>query len=276
MSIAAASFDHIRALVRARSAIVLDDGKEYLVEARLAPIAKSHGVASVDELSALLTPSRPQLVEEVVQAMTTNETSFFRDQHPFEALRQHVLPDLIRRRSSERSLRIWSGACSTGQEPYTIAMLIREHFPDLAGWHIDIIATDLSTAVLERARAGCYRQLEVNRGLSTPQLLKYFERAGLDWRLKQEIRNMVQFKQLNLVSDWPGLPRFDVVFLRNVLIYFDVDMKRAVLGRLRRHLASDGYLFLGGAETTMNIDVAFERAPFDRAGCYRIPKREGA
>lgn len=270
MSLAAAAFDHIRGLVRARSAIVLDDGKEYLVEARLSPIARALGVAGVNELSALLTPARPDLVEEVVQAMTTNETSFFRDLHPFEALRDQVLPPLLERRRPERTLRIWCGACSSGQEPYTIAMLLREHFPELAGWQVTILATDLSLAMLERAKAACYRQLEVNRGLSSQQLLKFFERSGLDWRLKPEIRGMVQFQPLNLTSTFSGMPRFDVVFLRNVLIYFDVDMKRQILGKVRAQLQPDGYLFLGGAETTMNIDSAFERAPFDRAGCYRI------
>jgi chemotaxis protein methyltransferase CheR len=149
-------------------------------------------------------------------------------------------------------------------------MLIRENFPELAGWQLSILATDLSTAMLERAKTASYRQLEVNRGLSSQQLLKFFERSGMDWRLKPEIRSMVQFQPLNLTSPFAGLPHFDVVFLRNVLIYFDVDMKRQILGKVRGQMQPDGYLFLGGAETTMNIDSTFERAPFDRAGCYRI------
>lgn len=270
MSLAPAAFDHIRGIVRARSAIVLDDGKEYLVEARLAPIAKSRGVASINELSALLTPAHPELVEEVVQAMTTNETSFFRDLHPFEVLKAKVLPELIEKRKHARALRIWCGACSSGQEPYTIAMLILENFPELASWRVEIMATDLSTAVLERAKAGCYRQLEVNRGLSAQQLIRHFDRAGLDWRLKDNVRSMVQFSALNLVAPWPAMPKSDVIFLRNVLIYFDVAVKRQVLGKMRSQLLPDGYLFLGGAESTLNIDDAFERAPFERAGCYRI------
>jgi len=272
MSLPAAAFDRIRTLVRDRSAIVLDDGKEYLVEARLAPIAKARGLASIDELSTQLTAAHPELVEQVVEAMTTNETSFFRDLHPFQALRNHVLPELIKRRERERSLRIWCAACSTGQEPYTVAMLIREHFPQLADWQISITATDLSRVVLDRAREGIYRQLEVNRGLSSAQLVRFFDRSGMDWRLRPEIRNMVRFDTLNLIAPWPALPQADIVFLRNVLIYFDVDVKRQVLGKVRRQLAPDGFLFLGGAETTMNIDGAFERAPFDRAGCYRIGK----
>ena len=270
MTLAASAFDHIRQLVRARSAIVLDDGKEYLVEARLAPIAKSRGYRDIEELSAELTPARPELMDEVVQAMTTNETSFFRDLHPFEALRQHVVPDLIQRRAKQRALRIWCGACSSGQEPYTIAILLREHFPELASWNVTIIGTDLSNAMLERARAGSYRQLEVNRGLSSEQLLKYFERSGLDWRLRADIRNAVQFEHMNLVTPWPVTPPFDIVFLRNVLIYFDVEVKRSILGKVNKRLTRDGYLFLGGAESTMNIDPAFDRAPFERAGCYRL------
>lgn len=270
MSLPAAAFDRIRTLVRARSAIVLDDGKEYLVEARLGPIAKARGMASIDELSSQLTAAHPELVEQVVEAMTTNETSFFRDLHPFHALQNHVLPELIQRRKQQRTLRIWCAACSSGQEPYTVAMLIREHFPHLADWQISISATDLSSAMLARAREGVYRQLEVNRGLSTPQLLRFFDRTGMDWRLKSEIRSMVQFEPLNLIAPWPALPQVDIIFLRNVLIYFDVDVKRQVLAKMRRHLAQDGFLFLGGAETTMNIDSAFERAPFDRAGCYRL------
>lgn len=270
MNLPAAAFDQIRAIVRERSAIVLGPEKEYLVEARLAPIARARGLGSIEELARLLTPSNPSLITEVVHAMTTNETSFFRDQHPFEALQKHVLPEVVRRRHAARTLDIWCGACSSGQEPYSIAMLIHEHFPELAGWNVRIIATDLSTAMLDRARLGRYRQLEVNRGLSAAQLVKHFERDGLDWRLKSNVRSMVQFSQLNLLDAWLSLPVFDVVFLRNVLIYFDVDTKRAILTKVRQHLARSGFLFLGGAETTMNIDSAFERAPYERAGCYRL------
>jgi chemotaxis protein methyltransferase CheR len=275
MTIAAAAFDHIRQLVRLRSAIVLDDGKEYLVEARLTPIAKARGFGSIEELSARLT-TQPELVDEVVQAMTTNETSFFRDVHPFEALRQHVLPDLLQRRAKLRQLRIWCGACSSGQEPYTISILLREHFPELSAWDVTILATDLSTAMLEKARSGCYRQLEVNRGLSGQHLVKYFERTGLDWRLRADVRSSVQFEPMNLIAPWRSTPSFDIVFLRNVLIYFDVDVKRSILGKVNQRLARDGYLFLGGAESTMNLDSSFERAPYERAGCYRLTSVGGS
>jgi chemotaxis protein methyltransferase CheR len=270
MTMTPATFDRIRNLVKERSAIVLDEGKEYLVEARLAPIAKSRGLGTLDELATRLDAAHGELVDEVVQAMTTNETSFFRDLHPFEALKAQVMPPLLVRRQATKTLRIWCGACSSGQEPYTIAILLKEHFPQLAGWDLKIFATDLSNAMLERAKAGSYRQLEVNRGLSSQQLLRFFDRSGLDWQLKPEIRSMVSFAPLNLVAPWPPTPTFDIVFLRNVLIYFDVDTKRRILAGIRGRLAKDGYLFLGGAETTMNIDPRFERAPFERASCYRV------
>lgn len=270
MSVAAAAFDRIRSLVRERSAIVLDDGKEYLVEARLAPIAKARGIGSLEQLAEMLDPAHGELVDEVVQAMTTNETSFFRDVHPFEALREQVIPQLTQQRRAARTLRIWCAACSSGQEPYTIAMLLKESFPNLADWDVSIFATDLSHAMVERAKVGAYRQLEVNRGLSSQQLLRHFERSGLDWQLKPEVRKMVTFAALNLIAPWPVMPTFDIVFLRNVLIYFDVETKRRILGHLRGRMARDGYLFLGGAETTMNLDTNFERAPFERASCYRI------
>ncbi|HEY8946130.1 MAG TPA: protein-glutamate O-methyltransferase CheR [Polyangiaceae bacterium] len=270
MNLPAAAFDCIRAVVRERSAIVLEPGKEYLVEARLSPIARARGLANIEALARMLTPANPELIAEVVQAMTTNETSFFRDQHPFEALRHHVLPDVIRARRSSATIDVWCGACSTGQEPYSLAMLIRDHFPELAGWKLRIIATDLSTAVLDRAREAKYRQLEVNRGLSAAQLVKHFDREGLDWRLKSSIRNMVEFSQLNLLDVWLNLPRFDIVFMRNVLIYFDVEVKRAILKKVRQQLSPKGFLFLGGAETTLNLDEHFERAPYERAGCYRL------
>jgi chemotaxis protein methyltransferase CheR len=270
VNLPAAAFDQIRTIVRERSAIVLEPGKEYLVEARLAPIVRARGLGSIEELARLLTPSNPELVTEVVQAMTTNETSFFRDQYPFDALQKQVLPEVLRKRQNTRSLNIWCGAASTGQEPYSIAIVIREHFPELAGWDVRIFATDLSTAVLERARSGRYRQLEVNRGLGAAQLVKHFERDGLDWKLKPNILSMVQFSQLNLLDNWLSLPKVDVVFLRNVLIYFDVEVKKTILRKVRQHLASDGFLFLGGAETTLNLDSAFERAPYERASCYRL------
>ncbi len=270
MPITAAEFDYIRDLVRARSAIVLEPGKEYLVESRLAPLARAEGYDSIAGLvGQLRKPGSQQLQNQVVEAMTTNETSFFRDVHPFEALREHLLPELIERRAGERALRIWSAACSSGQEAYSIAITIREHFPELGAWDVRILGTDLSTEMLERAREGKYAQIEANRGLPSKMLVKYFEHKGAGWQVKPELRAMLEVKAMNLVEPWGPVPRMDLVFLRNVLIYFDVPTKRAVLERVRSVLRPDGYLFLGAAETTMNIHERFERVPFERMACYR-------
>lgn len=263
--------DWLRHLVRTRSAIVLDEGKDYLIESRLMPVARTAGFATLgDFLTAARHPASAALRDRAVEAMTTNETSFFRDAKPFDALRDAILPELLMRRSATRSLTVWSAACSTGQEPYSLAMLLHDRFPELASWQVRILGTDLSTAVLDRARSGRYSQLEVNRGLPAPYLLRYFARDGAGWQLSAPIRDAVEFQPLNLIESWPSLPPLDIVLLRNVLIYFDVDVKRRILARVRGLLRPDGYLFLGGAETTLNLDDTFERAPFDHASCYRL------
>jgi len=249
---------YLRDLVYRRSAIVVDADKDYLLESRLQPVARSAALASIDDLvKKIRADERSPLTSAVIEAMTTNETSFFRDAHPFEALRTKILPDMIAARASSRALRIWCAASSTGQEPYSIAMAIHEAFPELASWNIQIIATDLNTAVLARARTGIYKQLEVNRGLPAPLLVKYFDRAGADWQIKAEIRKMVSFQELNLLDRWPLFSAQDVVFIRNVLIYFDIPTKRKILGRVREALRPDGYLVLGGAETTLNLDDGY-------------------
>jgi len=265
-----AEFTYISDMVRTRSAIVLEPGKEYLVEARLAPLVRELGLGSIGDLvTKLRQPTGGALAERVTEAMTTNETSFFRDVAPFQALRSTVLADVIKARAAQRRLRIWCAASSSGQEPYSIAMTIADGFPELSAWDVQIMATDLSPAMVERGRAGLYKALEVNRGLPAPMLIKYFTKVGVDYQLKAEICSMVQFSELNLIGAWPAFPTFDIVFLRNVLIYFDVDTKRTIFGRVKRLLAPDGFLFLGAAETTMNIDAGFERLPIERAGCYR-------
>jgi len=213
------------------------------------------------------------LHQKVVEAMTTNETSFFRDVHPFEALKKAVLPELIKKRATERKLNMWCAASSSGQEPYTMAMILREHFPTLANWTVRFIASDISMEMLERARAGRYSQLELNRGMPAPLLVKYFQRQGMEWQIKEDLRRMVEFRQMNLADTWPSLPEMDLVFMRNVLIYFDVPTKKEILGKVRRLLRPDGYLFLGIAETTLNLDGAFERVQFDKSGCYRLRGR---
>jgi len=210
------------------------------------------------------------LHKEVIEAMTTNETSFFRDVHPFEAIKSIVLPEMIETRASERRLNIWSAACSSGQEPYSLAIMIREHFPMLSNWTVKIVATDLSEDVLNIARKGCYRSLDVNRGLPAPLLVKYFEKQGIEWQVKQEIRDMIEFRQMNLSSHWPALPSMDIVLMRNVLIYFDHDTKRGIFSKIRRVLKSDGPLFLGSAETTFNLDESFKRVVMGKAAAYRV------
>ncbi len=272
MTMAAGDFEYVQELVYKRSAIVLDAGKEYLVEARLSTVARDEGFASIDHLVAELRRTRANdLHRKVIEAMTTNETAFFRDVHPFEALRLQLIPELMQRRGAQRQLTIWCAACSSGQEPYTIAMLLREYFPALAGWQVRILGTDLSIEVLERAKAARYRQAEVNRGLPATFLVKYFRRQNVEWQMVDDIRSAVEFRELNLNEAWSGVPTCDLVFMRNVLIYFDVETKKAILAKLRRVLRPDGYLFLGGAETTMNLDDTYQRLALPKSGCYYRP-----
>ena len=265
-----ADFELVRTIIRQDAAIALEDGKQYLVASRLAPVARGAGMASVAELCAhLRTRPRDPLREQVVDAMTTNETSFFRDIHPFESLREHVLPDLLRNRASERRLTVWCGASSSGQEPYSIAMVLKESFPQLDGWDVHIIATDISPTMLDRTRSGLYSQLEVNRGLPAPSLVRWFTRKGAKWEIDAALRDLVTVERLNLAERWPTMREVDVVFLRNVLIYFDVPTKRQILAQVREILRPDGYLILGGAETTVNLDQDFERAVLGRTIWYR-------
>jgi chemotaxis protein methyltransferase CheR len=263
-------YDYIRTLVKRSSAMVLEDGKEYLIQARLAQLVRQEGVPTIESLVAKLRerPDGP-LHSRVVEAMTINETSFFRDVNPFEVLRRHVLPALAKARAQTRSINIWSAACSSGQEPYSLAMLLREVFPDLATWKIRIVATDLSSQVLEKAKRGRFTQLEVNRGLPAPMLVKHFVQDGTEWQVKPEVRALVEFRQMNLSAPWQGLPSMDVVLMRNVLIYFDIETKKRLLGNMRETLRPDGYLFLGAAETTFNIDATFEAIEQGRTIYYR-------
>lgn len=270
-TISPSDFNYIRDLVRRYSAIALESDKAYLVETRLDPLARQAGFASLQELIASLRtqPLAHPLHRQVVEAITTHETSFFRDLHPFDALRTTVLPELLAKRRSP-NLTIWCAACSSGQEPFSVAMLVREYFPILAYHRMRIIATDLSEAILARAREGLYSQIEVNRGLPAVLLTKYFDKQGLHWRLKSEIRRMVEFQQSNLAESWPLIPPLDVVLMRNVLIYFDVDTKKAILARIRNVLKPDGYLFLGSSETTLNLDPAFESISMGKSLCYQL------
>ena len=264
-------FSQIRKLVYDSSAIVLSDSKRYLVESRLAPVARAEGFDTIAQLAAKLKGSASgPLRRKVVNALTTNETSFFRDQVPFEALRDSILPEVIGKRRDARELSIWCGAASSGQEPYSILMLLRENFPELAVWNVRFLATDICSDVLFQARAGRYSQLEVSRGLPPQMLVKYFVKSGAMWEINPDLRSGIDFREMNLIDTWQISQPVDIVFLRNVLIYFDTKTKKEVLSKVRRILKPDGYLFLGGAETTMNVDSGFERVQLVRAGCYRL------
>lgn len=274
MTLSASQFTFVSDLVKQHAAIVLAPGKEYLVESRLLPVARDAGLADVAALVARL-QGRPDdiLRRHIVEAMTTNETSFFRDRDPFNALSQAILPSLCGKRVDSRRLAIWSAACSTGQEPYSIAMSILDHPLITADWQVEVIATDINEEILARAKRARYSQLEVNRGLPASMLVRHFERSETDWRVLAPVRKMVRFKALNLAEPF-DLPQMDVVFLRNVLIYFDPATKSQVLRRVRRILRPDGFLFLGGAETTLGLDDGFERVTVGSTIAYR-PKGAG-
>ncbi len=267
MSLAPDVFDFVADLVRRRSAIQLEAGKEYLVESRLMSLAREAGAASIDVYVRDVRAGRRESdLEQIVEALTTNETSWFRDATPFNALRSHLVPTLRAERGSLDRMRVWSGACSTGQEPYSIVMTLAEVLgPSTA---LDVVATDLSEQVLRRAREGRYSQLEVNRGLPAAMLVRHFRRAGTDWQISDELRRTITFQRHNLL-DAPPLGPFDIVFLRNVLIYFDLATKRSILSRVRRVLKPDGFLVLGAAETTIGIDDEWDRVSIDRGSVYR-------
>ena len=270
MSLSLAEFDYLRDLVLQHSAISIDRTNEFLAESRLAHVAITEGAASVASLlnDMRMRPFGP-LHRRVLDAMTNNETWFFRDLHPFEMIKRVVLPDLIKLRSASRTLNIWSAASSSGQEAYSLAMLIHEHFPELRNWRVQILGTDICSSILNRARSGRYSQLEVNRGLPASLLARYFRREGMDWVLKESIRDCVDFQPLNLAKPWSPLPAMDLIMLRNVLIYFEVPVKKEILSQVRHVLKPDGYIFLGCAESTINLDTNFERITFEKTGCYR-------
>lgn len=262
---------YVCTLVRQRSAIELEAAKAYLIEARLSPVAKKNGYSTPAEMvRALQSKPLAGLQQQLVEAMTTNETSFFRDAHPFEALRTLIVPDLLNSSGGRRVLNIWSAACSTGQEAYSIAILLSEHFPDLVPGRARILGTDLSEEVLTKARAGRFSQIEMNRGLPAALLAKYFRRDGMQWELAPQIRAMAEFGKLNLIEAWPALPPMDVVFLRNVLIYFSPETKKSILQKIRKVMAPKAVLFLGAAETTMGLDDSFERVQFANSVFYRL------
>jgi chemotaxis protein methyltransferase CheR len=261
-------YDFIRKLVRERSGLVLSADKQYLVESRLLPVARKAALASLSDLVRRLKEANAQaLAVEVVEAMMTNESFFFRDKLPFEHFRETIIPALIAARARQHRIRIWCAAASTGQEPYSLAMCLKEMTRQLAGWKIDILATDISNEVLEKAKAGIYSQFEVQRGLPIQMLIKYFTQVGETWQIAPEIRAMIQFRPFNLLNDFGSLGMFDVVFCRNVLIYFDQPTKVGVLNRIARTAERDGYLVLGAAETVVGLTDSFKPVP-ERRGLY--------
>ena len=260
----------IRRVVHERTGITLGDDKEYLITARLRPVVVASGVGSLGDLVARLrTDPPPALVGMVVDALVINETSFFRDVHPFVGLKDHVLPDLIERRRRDRMLTIWCAAASSGQEPYTIAMILADQFPELAGWTVRLLATDVSSTMVARGRRGIFSGVEVARGLPPVLRQRHLAPAGEGWQVSPALRRAVQFEQHNLAGPWDVIPRCDIVFLRNVLIYFDPAVTRRVLLKARGRLAEDGYLALGGAETTVGTDTPFRRVTLGRSAWYR-------
>jgi chemotaxis protein methyltransferase CheR len=276
-SISSLHFDYIRALVRQESSIVLDDGKMYLVVSRLAPLAREHDFASVGAfISHLQASAQGELHILAVEAIATTETSFFRDLHPFVEIREKILPELIKtRRDTSKSISIWSAACSSGQEPHSIAMILRDRFAELAGWNLQLLASDISRRMIERAQEGVYTQIEVNRGLPAPYLVRFFSQNESQWHLKDEVRGMFRFFRQNLADEWAAVPPVDILMLRNVLIYFDVQTRRKVLRRVRKLLRPGGYLILGSAETTLNLDQEFVRVRSGRAVFYQVSDGNG-
>jgi chemotaxis protein methyltransferase CheR len=261
-------YDYLRKLLRERSGLVLSADKQYLVESRLLPVARKAALAGLTELvQRLKGPNAEQLVIDVVEAMTTNESFFFRDKIPFEHFCETIVPAMINQRAAQRRIRIWCAAASTGQEPYSLAMCLKEMGSLIAGWRIEIVATDISNEVLEKATAGIYSQFEVQRGLPIQLLVKYFSQIGDAWQIAPDIRAMVRYRPLNLLGDFAHLGAFDVVFCRNVLIYFDQETKSGVLDRIARVTDRDGYLVLGAAETVIGLTDSFKPV-HDRRGLY--------
>lgn len=263
-----AEYDYLRQFLKSRSGLVLSNEKQYLIESRLLPVARKAGLQSIAALVAKLKePRETALAESVVEAMTTNESFFYRDKTPFEHFTQMMMPELLKSRASSKKIRIWCAAASTGQEPYTLAMCLKEMERQLVGWRIEILGTDISNEVLDRAKAGTYTQFEVQRGLPIQLLLKYFTQQGESWTIAPELRAMVQWRKFNLLDSFASFGQFDIVFCRNVLIYFDQATKVDILGRISKIMAPDGYLVLGAAETVVGLTDAFKPAP-DRRGLY--------
>jgi chemotaxis protein methyltransferase CheR len=260
-------YEYLQKVLKDRSGLMLSADKKYLLESRLLPLARKVGVAGISDLVAKMKGGSEALIHDVVEAMTTNETFFFRDKTPFDHFKEAVVPAIIRARAGRRALRIWCAAASTGQEPYSLAMILKEMGAVLNGWRLEIVATDLSPEVLEKSRSGLYTQFEVQRGLPIQMLVRHFTQVGAMWQLNADTRALVQFRQFNLLQDFSSLGKFDIIFCRNVLIYFDQATKTDIFNRLARVNEADGYLFLGAAETVVGLTDSYRISP-DRRGVY--------
>jgi chemotaxis protein methyltransferase CheR len=261
-------YEYLRKLLKDHSGLDLSADKQYLIESRLLPLSRKAGLSGISELVQKMRGGSTPLIAQVVEAMTTNETFFFRDKVPFDHFRDSIMPEILQARANRKSLRIWCAAGSTGQEPYSLAMCLKEMNAATSGWRIEILATDLSQEVLEKSKAGIYSQFEVQRGLPIQMLVKYFKQTGELWQINSDIRAMVQHRQLNLLHDFAQLGTFDVIFCRNVLIYFDQDTKINIFNRLAKVTEADGFLVLGAAETVVGLTDAFSPYP-ERRGLYR-------
>lgn len=261
-------FELFQTLLKQRSGLVLSKDKAYLLESRLMPVARKWGLKGLDELVRDVRSKRDEKVlKDITEAMTTNESSFFRDQRPFDQFKNLILPQFLQSRAAVKKLRIWSAACSSGQEAYSLAMILKEEKAKLAGWNIEIVGTDISSEILDRAKQGLYSQFEVQRGLPIQMLVKYFQQKGDKWQISDELRRMVTYREFNLLKDLGPLGKFDIVFCRNVLIYFDQPTKGMVLNNISKITPNDGVLYLGGAETVLGISSKFKPMPGQR-GIY--------
>jgi len=270
-----ADYEYLRKLLKDHSGLDLSADKQYLIESRLLPLARKSGLSDISEVVQKLRGGSSSLVTQVVEAMTTNETFFFRDKAPFDHFRDSIMPEILKARANRKAVRIWCAAGSTGQEPYSLAMCVKEMGARLNGWRVEILATDISQEVLEKSKAGVYSQFEVQRGLPIQMLVKYFKQNGDLWQINSDIRAMVQHRQFNLLHEFPQLGTFDIVFCRNVLIYFDQDAKINIFARLAKAMEPDGFLVLGAAETVVGLTDVFKPFP-DRRGLYRPSGMVGA
>ncbi|AIB14689.1 chemotaxis protein CheR (plasmid) [Azospirillum argentinense] len=269
-------FDMFSTLLKQRSGLVLTRDKAYLLESRLMPVARKWNMKGLEELASTVRTRKDEaLLRDITEAMTTNESSFFRDQKPFDQFKQIVLPKLLEARAAKRSIRIWSAACSSGQEAYSLAMLLSEDAAKLAGWRIEIVGTDISAEMVERSKSGIYTQFEVQRGLPIQMLVRHFKQQGDKWQISQQLRQMASFREFNLLGDLSTLGQFDIVFCRNVLIYFDQPTKTKVLEAIARQMPQDGVLYLGGAETVLGITDRFKPVEGQRGlyslGGFQVP-----